>query len=225
MEKFKKFISHPIVQFLGPTGFIAVITWIISRIREVSPLWLWMAILVSAAVTLWIVFQVKGWQEKHKKGFSTLTDEQMANTLKKWLDKRHYSLQNFDRDEALFYFVVTDTEKRPINVLRPKTASNIIRLVLAFNEKDIEDIPQPQQQTLRFNIGIEMARFGVLYCEKPVLVQLDLPIDDLVTENTFLSTIDRIRQAHVLMMAHIGAALAQAKLSKQQVLDKKDSQT
>src|SRR4030042_979438 len=135
----------------------------------------------------------------------------MEDTMRKWLDKREYLHQKRDDKESLFYFVATDEQKRPINIKRLRTASNVIQLVLAFDEKGISEIPEPEQQNLRFSAGVEMARFGLLYSEKPIGVHLDLPIDDLITEHTFLNAIDKVRQAHVLMIAYIQMAIATAK--------------
>lgn len=150
----------------------------------------------------------------------------MENALRKWLDKRQYTIKKITNDKSLFYFLVTDEQERPINVVREKVTPSVIRLILAFNEKELEVIREPVQQGLRFLMGVEMARFGLLYSEKPVLVHFDLPIDDLVNENTFLNAIDRVRQAHVLMLAHIRMAIAEAKASsvKEQVADKANSQ-
>jgi hypothetical protein len=85
----------------------------------------------------------------------------------------------------------------------------VIRLLLVLDEKGLKDIPTGPQEILRFNIGIEMARFGLLYHQdKPMYVYLDLPCDDLLNESVFMNAVDKIRQAHVLMSAHVSATLA-----------------
>lgn len=207
-RKIKSVLGNPIVQFLGLPGIIIVITWIVTHLARI-PIWeIWLAVVFTAACGFWLSNQVSVFRERHKKGFSKLTDIEMENTLRKWLDKRQYTQQKKKDEESLFYFVATDEQKRPINIKRPRLASNVIQLVLAFDEKEISGIPEPGQQNLRFTIGVEMARFGLLYSEKPIGVHLDLPIDDLITENTFLNAIDKVRQAHVLMAAHIPMAKA-----------------
>lgn len=207
-RKIKSILGNPIVQLVGLPGVIIVISWTATHLARI-PIWqIWLVVLVSGGVGVLLVNQISVFREKHKKGFSKLTDVEMANTLRKWLDKRQYSQQKREANESLFYFVVTDERKRVINIQRPRTTSNVIRLTLVVAEEAINEIPEPARQNLRFSIGVEMARFGLLYSENPVSVRLDLPIDDLITESTFLNAIDKVRQAHVLMVAHIQMTVA-----------------
>lgn len=201
-KRIKGVLDNPIVKLLGLPGIIIVITGIATYLARMSIWEIWLAVVFTAACGFLLSNQISVLRERHKKGFSKLTDVEMENTLRKWLDKRQYSQQKKEDKESLFYFVVTDEQERLIYIHRPRITSNVIRLVL-IAEKSINEIPEPERQKLRFFIGVEMARFGLLYSEKPVLVYLDLPIDDLITESTFLNAIDKVRQAHVLMVAHI----------------------
>lgn len=207
-QRIKSVLGNPIVQLLwGLPGIIVVITWIVAYLSRI-PIWgIWLAVVFTATCGVLLSNQISVFRERHKKGFSKLTNVEMADTLRKWLDKRQYSQQKRDDKESLFCFGVSDTQNRLIHIRRPITTSNVIRLVLVA-EKEINEIPDPERQKLRFFIGVEMARFGLLYSEEPVSVYLDLPIDDLITETTFLNAIDKIRQAHVLMLAHIQMAMA-----------------
>ena len=172
--------------------------------------------------------QYAGWKERHKKGFSTLGNESMEAMLRQWLDKRGYFSNHQTSEKDLFRFVVTDDQKRPVNINRPKNNPTVIRLLLALSEDDLSKIPAEQQIILRFRIGVEMARFGLLcHPNKPMYVHLDLPCDDLLAESVFLNALDKIRQAHVLMAANVQAVLATSKIpipAIEQVPDKEDSQ-
>lgn len=222
-NRIRSVLGNPIVQLLwGLPGIIVVITWIVAYLSRI-PIWgIWLVLVFTATCGVLLSNQISVFRERHKKGFSKLTDIEMENTLRKWLDKRQYTQQKKEDEESLFYFVATDEQKRPINIKRPRTTSNVIQLVLAFDEKEISGIPEPEQQNLRFTIGVEMARFGLLYSEKPIGVHLDLPIDDLITEHTFLNALDKVRQAHVLMVAYIRMAIATTKtpLAEKQDPDK-----
>src|SRR4030042_951898 len=144
-------LGNPIVQLLGLPGIIVVITWIVTHFAKI-PIWeIWLAIVFVAACGFWMSNQINAFHERHKKGFSKLTNAEMEDTMRKWLDKREYLHQKRDDKESLFY------------------------------------------------------------SEKPIGVHLDLPIDDLITEHTFLNAIDKVRQAHVLMIAYIQMAIATAK--------------
>lgn len=203
-NKITKFIAHPIVQLLGLSGVFAVINWITAKLAEL-PIWvIWWGFVFSVVFAFLILNQLGIWQERHKKGFSSLTDEKMESILRKWLDRREYSTTHKSDEKFLFCFFLLDKQNRPINVLRPKDCPSVIRLLWMINEKDFEDIPSPNQELFRFNIAIEMARFGLLcHPGKPLHVHLDLPCDDSLTENIFFSGLDRIRQAHVLLSAHM----------------------
>ncbi len=143
-------------------------------------------------------------RERNKKGITAMSNEQIESTLRKWLDKRQYSSKHQITETDLFRFVAIDEQKRPINVMRPKDNPTVIRLILALNEDDLAKIPVENQENMRFRIGVEMARFGLL-CNpsKPLYVHLDLLCGDLLTENVFLSALDKVRQSHVLMLAII----------------------
>jgi len=201
-------LDNPIVKLLGLPGIIIVITWIATYLARMSIWEIWLAVLFATGCGFWLSNNISVFRERHKRGFSKLTDAEMEDTLRKWVDKRQYIQQKREDEGSLFFFVAIDEQERPINIKRPKATSNVIQLVLAFDEKRIDEIPKPEQQKLRFTIGVEMARFGLLYSEKPIGVHLDLPIDDLITENTFLNAIDKVRQASVLMAAHIQMAKA-----------------
>jgi hypothetical protein len=221
-KKIRSVLGNPIVQLLGLPGIIIVITWIVTHLAEI-PIWeIWLAVVFMAGCGFWMSNQINAFRERHKKGFSKLTNAEMEDTLRKWVDKRQYSQQKIEDKESLFYFVATDEQKRHINIKRPGATSNVIQLVLAFDEKRISEIPEPGQQNLRFSIGVEMARFGLLYSEKPIGVHLDLPIDDLITEHAFLNAIDKVRQAHVLMGAYIQMAIA---TTKTPLVKKQDPET
>lgn len=201
--KTKSVLGNPILQLLGLPGVIIVITWLVTHLAGL-PIWqIWLVFLFAIGCGFWLSNNISAFRERHKKGFSKLTDVEMEHALRRWLDKREYLQQKREDKESLFYFVATDEQKRPINIKRPRATSNVVQLVLAFDEKRINEIPEPGQQNLRFSIGVEMARFGLLYSEKPIGVHLDLPIDDLITEHAFLNAIDKVRQAHVLMGAYI----------------------
>jgi hypothetical protein len=193
--------------WLFPPGGALVVA-LFAWLKQV-PLYL---ILFYAIATMTLVFlginQIGIFRERHKRGFSTQSNENIESVLRKWLDKRQYPSEHKIDQSSLFCFIVTDKQKRPINIFRPQDNPDVIRLLLVINEEDLGNVPIKQQNILRHRIGVEMARFGLLcHASKPMYIHLDLPCDDLLTEPIFLNAIDKIRQAHVLMAANVQAVL------------------
>jgi hypothetical protein len=189
-----------------------MINWLIVNSQAVPPQVVWWSTVFIVGFSILIINQIDGWRERHKKGFSTQSNENMEAILRKWLDKRQYSSRHNTDENQLFCFIATDKQQRPFNIMRPRDNPTIIRLLLGLDEKDLGVIPMEQQSALRFRIGVEMARFGLLcHPDKPMFVHLDLACDDLLTENIFLNAVDRIRQAHVLMVANVQVVLAMIK--------------
>jgi hypothetical protein len=194
-------------------NLISIIPWVVAAVIALLA-WLqhipWylivLGIIVAVAATFWGINQIGIFQKRQNQVFLGKNNEKMESLLRKWLDKRHYPTQHKTNDKYLFYFVARDTQQRPIHIMRPQSNSAVIRLLLVQGEKELERFSTKRQEILRSNIGIEMARFGLRYHEGvPMYVYLDMPCDDSLTENTFMNAIDRIRQAHVLMSAHIQA--------------------
>lgn len=187
-------------------------------------------LLAVVGLTFYAANQIR--ESRDKKGFSRKTDAEIADILRKWLDKRHYSSRLAPNDKTLFHVVGTDPQKRSLNVFKPKENSSVICISLSMNEKQIEQIlPQPHQNIARFRVGIEMARLGLLcHPEAPMRIEQELQCDEFLTESSFWNAIDKIRQGHVLMQAHLVLASQEAKIANQtpttteQVPDKKGSQ-
>ena len=217
MRDFIKSVFSNIVAdlLLAGMGLAAIL---LAWLKRLPTYQLLLIILFAVVIVFWSINQIDIFRERHKKGFSKQSDENIESALRKWLDKRQYSSQHKTDEKNLFCFVVTDQQKRPINIMRTKENPSVIRLLLALNEKELEDIPTKAQGVLRFRIGVEMARFGLL-CQtiKPMYVHLDLPCDDLLTENIFLNAVDRIRQAHVLMVANVQVVRAQTETTTAKV--------
>lgn len=176
-------------------------------------------------LTFFSVNQITIWKRWHRKGFASQTNEQIEDTLRKWLDKKQYSLTHKPNDNDLFCFVAMDKQGRPINIMRPKKEPQSIRLLLVVSEDQIKEMSNPQQNIIRHAIGVEMARLGVLWSPSPMCVYLDLPCDDSLTESVLISTLNKIRQSSVLVSA-IGNYLIVEfnESSKKQDSDKEDSQ-
>lgn len=229
MEKYGKvtnILNHPLVQLLGGGGIITVITWIVTHLAQL-PIWqIWLAILFSVGCFLWIINQVNTWRERHKRGFATQNNEQIEDTLRKWLDKKQYSLTHIKNDSDLFCFVATDMQKRPVNVMRPKNEPQVVRLLLVISEEQIEKLSNSQQNIVKHAIGLEMARLGILWNPNPMYAYLDLFCDNSLTESVFIGALNKIRQSAVLASAIAEYLITGFVVSSAKKLDsgKEDSQ-
>ncbi len=121
-KKIAKFFSHPIIQWLGLPVILAMITWIVTELAKL-PIWeIWLAIVFIIGCAFWILNQVSSWREKHKKGFSKLSDKEIERTIREWVDIPGFTFKRLDVDENESYFVfsVTDYDNHPINITRSK---------------------------------------------------------------------------------------------------------
>ncbi len=190
-------------------------------------------ILLLAMGTIVLMFlginQIHAFRERHKKGFSTQSDDEIEATLRKWLDKYQFSTADKPIKEALFRFTIEDSQKRLISVYRPRDHAGILRVMAILHSDILLPIPEAKRAGILLVIGVEMARLGVYYGPAPlVTVHEDLPCDDSLTEYDFINVVKRIRQALVVIGAHISVALASLQEqieTTEQVPDKKDSQS
>ena len=228
-----KWIKDNIFNVIGILPIVgAVVVGVLAWLQHIS--WYLIAFygITIAVIVFFGIERIDVWKERHKKKLTQLSDKEIADTLRKWFDKRHYSSSSRIDDKALFLIVATDTQNRNLNVFKPKENPSVIAIRLAIKEEQIALIPQPHQNMARFNITIEMARLGLLcHGAPPMYIDQELQCDDFLTESSFWKAIDKIRQGHVLIDAHLTQALIVAKTEKQnppsieQVPDKKDSET
>ena len=215
-KSFRPIIENIVAQYVpfGVGVLVVILAWFSRQLQ----LWQILALALGlCAVIFLLINQISLWKERHTKNIGGQSDKQIEDTLRKWFDKRHYSSKVIQDDKTLFYIVATDPQKRPLNVFKPSDNPSIICIRLAPDEKQIEELlPQPHQGLARFNIGIEMARIG-LKCQakSPMQIDQELQCDEFLTESSFWNAIDRIRQGHVLIQAHLSRAVLEAKLEAQ----------
>jgi hypothetical protein len=219
-DRINRFFGNPIAQFFGLVTIIEVGNYIWTRIAKVPPWQLWLVFWVGLGCAFWLTNQIAVFRQRHSKGFSQLNNEKMEATLRQWVDKRRYSHQKVEDANHLFCFSFRDEQKRPIGVSRLKATQNYLQISMAWDEKQIDMFAEPNQQLLRFSIGVEMARFGMLYQPKPMLVYIQVPIDATMNESKFFDVIDKVRQAHVIISAQINFAFMQSQLQPTKKPDK-----
>src|SRR3990167_8732343 len=114
-KSFRPIIENVIAQYLpwAVGGLVLILAWLSQQLQ------LWQLLLLLLGIIV-LVFggmnQYAGWKERHKKGFSTLGNESMEAMLRQWLDKRGYFSNHQTSEKDLFRFVVTDDQKRPVNI-------------------------------------------------------------------------------------------------------------
>ena len=92
-DKIKGFFSNPIVQFIGPGGIFAVITWLWTNAAQL-PLWaIWLAVIFSIGCAFWLVNQIATWSERNKKGLSKYSDKELEQRK---ISDRSFKIWNDD---------------------------------------------------------------------------------------------------------------------------------
>lgn len=127
-KKITDFLNHPIIQLLGLSGVLAVITWITTRIAE-QPLWeIWLAIVFIVGCSIWIMNQINIWKEWHKKKLSQRSDKEIENIVHEWVDIPDLTFKRSDVPDFYFMFTLTDKFHQVISVARHKTDPKYISI-------------------------------------------------------------------------------------------------
>ena len=107
IQKLWDFLNHPIIQLFGGSGVLALITWIVTHLAKL-PVWeIWLAMVFAIGCGLWIVNQISIWRELHQQRLTKLSDAELENTVRKWLDNPGMTITRMpDVQQAYFAFGV-----------------------------------------------------------------------------------------------------------------------
>lgn len=158
------------------------------------------------------VNQLEQWQARNQRNLYKRSNGEIEATLWQWLRKKSFKLgDTLSFRDAHLQFQAIDPEGRIILVARLKSQAGLLRITAAFKPGVFERLPEPIRQNTIYNIGIEMARSGLIFGEKPVRVSEELPLDYTLNEFDFIEAVKRVRQGCVLVGFHVQLAEAIAK--------------
>lgn len=227
--KIKRFFGHPFIQFLGPTGVLAVITWLITKAAQL-PLWLiWLAIIFVIVFTLVGVNQVDTWKQRHKKGLMQLSRKELERTIREWVNIPAWSVQPQPLKEGTLFAYVVKHQDLHVAVVRQAAEPSVIGLASKLTMRSEKTtLSEAQWQRLAGQLSIEMARLGIEWDfvgspNKYETIRLgeQVILDDAVTGYYFRSRIIFVIRAGILVWEIWKEAL---RLSEQSIPDKGCSQ-
>ena len=167
-------------------------------------------------LTLFSLNQYRLWRKRHG-----IQVERIETTVRDWLYKNKFSIQNDPQPSSVFQFVARDQENRPVVVyrLRGEPFLNLgAKLLVSEEDKQkLDTITGNESSTFFEDLGMEMARSGVEYVGithplRVITIQKKVPCDDTLTELALLQEVMFIRRMTVLITEFISRAL---KLSTQ----------
>jgi hypothetical protein len=204
-EKVTDFLKHPIVQLVGGPAILAVIAWIVTHLAKLALWQIWLTIIISICGGLFIVNQIAIWRERTKKKISKLSDEELREIIRRWIDKPFLKVQTNEKDGVLFSFTIENPYKRKVEIVRYKKNPFVIylgvRIVISDEHLSImSELPEPKRSDAISGLIMELARIGIAwsgvkYPLKEFEIEDSIPIDDGLTEFYLLQ--------HILFMDRV----------------------
>ncbi len=185
-----------IIQVMAVVG--AAVTGIIVWLQRVPWYLVILGVLFMVVLILVGINQYAAFRERHKKGLSKLSDKEIEDTIRNWLDDPGYKFQRKDinnplfHNDRLFHFEVEDDWGRVISIARPRAKPTRLDLASAVtlgaeHKKKYEALNPKDKRDILHNLRAEMARFGVMFRGMDTtLERIDIgdsvSLDDTLTE-------------------------------------------
>lgn len=175
-------------------------------------------ILFTIALVFLCINQIRIFQERRRHGIAELSDREVDETIRGWLDDPVFQFQRKMSPECLFQFVVSDEQgRRPVTVSRTKLKPSQLALTTSITLGDAhrpkyETLSNIEKEKIIHNLRIEMARYGIGYrginqgLERVVLTDVVL-LDNALTEFYLRQRIFYVSGAFVLYEEIIGQQL------------------
>jgi len=226
MGRITKIIGHPFVQFVGPTGVAAVITWLFGHLANIPIMYIWLSILVAVSVTLWFILQIKGWREVHQKKITELSDKELEILIWDWLKMPTWAVKPMPLEKETVFAYNVKFQDIPIDIVKERPQPDIIFLITVFTlPLDEHGLSTVEQDRLYGQLHIEFARLGIQWDRKEntntIRLTEPLILDDSITPYNFRSRVMFVIRAEVLAFELWKDAVRQKKSTP----DKEDSQT
>jgi len=219
-KKITNFFNHPFIQLLGWGGFATVITWVVTHLAKL-PLWeVWLAILFCVGCAFWIMNQIALFRERNVKGLTKLSDKELENTIREWVDIPDMTFKRSDSPDSYFMFTLTDKFNRVIHIARHKKDPHYISIWTDINISSHPalniELSENDLEKIGVNINLEMARLGIYFSTtgtgtKSIQVRLYNPIllDDSLTAFNFRQQCLFVTRAFVLLMQVLRITLSE----------------
>lgn len=163
--------------------------------------------------------QVDTNRKEPNRKFSGLSDQEIEDTIRKWISVPPFSIQWSPPEPQVFFFsfIINANDNRPLTIMRTREQPGQIALIsmgtLSPEQRTIYDsLTINEKKNMLDDISAEMARFGMsneginLPLERIVLMET-ISLDNLQGEVFLRERVQRIRRAIVLVQTHISKHL------------------
>ncbi len=228
----KKFVrdifTNLIANLLILAGGILVI--ILAFFQRLPLYQLLLLIIGTVGLVLWTINQIAVWKERHKKSLTKLSDKELENTIREWINIPAWSVQPQTLQEGTLFAYLIQHQDLHVAIVRQASERSIIGLAskLTMRSKKTE-LSQPEWERLSGQLSIQLAQFGIEYdfVGDPIkweTIQIVEPVilDDSMTGFYFRSRVMFVIRAAILTLEIWKEAL---RLSQKSIPDKEGFQT
>ena len=144
-------------------GAVIVLVWL----GDLPPYQLLLLTLFTIVLVLWGINQIRILQERRKRGIAEVSDKEVYENIRGWLDDPAFTFQRKMSDDCLFQFVVSEAQgRRPVTVSRTKAKPGQLSLGTAItlgdeHQKKYDRLSNTEKDKIVHNLRIEMARYGI----------------------------------------------------------------
>ena len=144
-------------------GAVIVLVWL----GDLPPYQLLLLILFTIVLVFWGINQIQILQERRKRGIAEVSDKEVYETIRGWLDDPVFTFQRKMSDECLFQFVVSEDQgRRPVTVSRTKAKPGQLSLSTGItlgdeHRKKYDRLSNKGKDKIVHNLRIEMARYRI----------------------------------------------------------------
>lgn len=218
---------------------------ILALIQKIPWYLIALSVIASMGFVFFAINQFETRQDRHKKKLSQLSDKEIEDTIRKWVDIPEYTYRRSDVDVkgAYFIFDLTDTVGRPIHVTRNIKDPHCIGiwsdlgLLPADNEYpglpekklgEIRQIIKCNFDKIKQKLSLEILRLGCYYhfYEELGVIRLvnDVYLDDSLNASEFISQCLFVTRAMTLVQLVLLNTLGELGINVQ-VSGKEEPQT
>jgi hypothetical protein len=195
---------------------------ILAWLKQVPAYLIVLSAIAVIALGLLGVNQFALFRERHRRGFSKLTDKEKEPAIREWIDIPGFTIKRSDVEdgtEAFFFYTIVDSGGRLIHIRRSKRDPDCIGMwadipIPAESKEMHVKLTQYELKKLAGALTLEMLRLGCGYelsnfSKKGFLFRIYniIPIDDFLTATVFKSEGAQLSRAYTLVIGIIGLTL------------------
>jgi len=203
-----KSISTQIIVGTIVSVVVTVVAGVWAGLSRLDGLYIFLIVIGVLCLSVVMVNQLDGFIQRRKKPLFEQSSSHIDSTLRDWLYRGSFSVMENTQEGFEFAFVARDRQGRPVFVSKPNDRDEILLespFKLRPNEtENVQKLEPEEKRRLVSELRISLARHQVQYRG------LDLPIkridivdilvlDESFTRDVFMSRVDRVRYAFVMV--------------------------